>query len=153
MAITLKYPQLQLSNQLCHRLYKASNGIVRSYHDALKRLDLTYPQYLVMMALWEKDQISITQLLDATAIDGAAMTQILRKMTDKGLLKIVADEADRRRRIIKLQEKGLRLQHSAADIPQQILCKFPSLSTAQLRQLMSLLDLVAEDLDSHSKKS
>ncbi|MEC8226255.1 MAG: MarR family transcriptional regulator, partial [Pseudomonadota bacterium] len=66
----MKYPQLKLDNQLCHRLYMASNGIARAYRDSLNQLDLTYPQYVVMMALWEKDQISIAELLEKTAIDG-----------------------------------------------------------------------------------
>ena len=71
--------QLKLENQLCHRLYMASNSIVRAYREPLNELNITYPQYVVMMALWEKDKITITELLDKTLIDGGAMTQILKK--------------------------------------------------------------------------
>ncbi|KKM18622.1 hypothetical protein LCGC14_1663810, partial [marine sediment metagenome] len=85
----MKYPQLKLDNQLCHRLYMASNSVVRAYRDALNALELTYPQYVVMMALWEEDKITIAQLLKKTAIDGGAMTQILKKMTDKQLLVVI----------------------------------------------------------------
>jgi hypothetical protein len=55
--------QLKLENQLCHRLYMASNSIVRAYREPLRELNITYPQYVVMMALWEKDKITIADLL------------------------------------------------------------------------------------------
>ncbi|MGO3820149.1 MAG: MarR family winged helix-turn-helix transcriptional regulator, partial [Vibrio casei] len=87
----MKHPQLKLDNQICHRLYMASNALTRTYREMLSELDLTYPQYVVMMALWEQDNISITKLLEKTAIDGSAMTQILKKMSDKGLLNIIKD--------------------------------------------------------------
>ena len=84
----MSFENLQLKNQLCHRLYMASNNIARAYREPLQALNLTYPQYVVMMALWEKDGITIAQLIEQTAIDGGAMTQILKKMADKSLLAI-----------------------------------------------------------------
>lgn len=142
----MKFPQLKLDNQICHRLYMASNGIVRSYREALTALNLTYPQYVVMMALWEKDKISINELLDKTAIDGGAMTQILKKMTEKQLLHIVKDEQDRRKRMVQLQAAGTQLQLKAESIPAQIRCKFPSISESEATQLISLLDKINSDL-------
>lgn len=142
----MKFPQLKLDNQICHRLYMASNGIVRSYREALTALDLTYPQYVVMMALWEKDKISINELLDKTAIDGGAMTQILKKMTEKQLLHIVKDEQDKRKRMVQLQAAGTQLQLKAESIPAQIRCKFPSISESEATQLISLLDKINSDL-------
>ncbi|MCF7517619.1 MULTISPECIES: MarR family winged helix-turn-helix transcriptional regulator [Pseudoalteromonas] len=143
----MKYPQLKLDNQLCHRLYMASNGIARAYRDSLNQLDLTYPQYVVMMALWEKDQISIAELLEKTAIDGGAMTQILKKMSDKALLSITKDSQDKRKRLVQLEAKGKAMQDQAADIPSQIRCRFPSVSEPQALQLIELLDLVNSDLN------
>ncbi|MDP2635211.1 MULTISPECIES: MarR family transcriptional regulator [unclassified Pseudoalteromonas] len=142
----MKFSQLKLDNQICHRLYMASNGIVRAYREALLALDLTYPQYVVMMALWEKDNISINTLLEKTAIDGGAMTQILKKMTDKQLLKIVNDDQDKRKRLVKLQQAGHELQHKAAEIPMQVRCKFPSISEQEAAQLITLLDKLNNDL-------
>ncbi|MFY8325334.1 MarR family winged helix-turn-helix transcriptional regulator [Pseudoalteromonas sp. ZZD1] len=142
----MKFPQLKLDNQICHRLYMASNGIVRSYREALTAVDLTYPQYVVMMALWEKDKISINELLDKTAIDGGAMTQILKKMTEKQLLHIVKDEQDKRKRMVQLQAAGTQLQLKAESIPAQIRCKFPSISESEATQLISLLDKINSDL-------
>jgi len=142
----MKFPQLKLDNQICHRLYMASNSIVRTYREALTALDLTYPQYVVMMALWEKDKISINELLTKTAIDGGAMTQILKKMTEKQLLHVIKDEHDKRKRVIQLQPAGTQLQLKAESIPAQIRCKFPSISESEATQLISLLDKINSDL-------
>ncbi len=139
-------PQLQLNNQLCHRLYMASNSIIRAYRDSLNELGLTYPQYVVMMALWEQDGVTIAELLEKTAIDGGAMTQILKKMSDKSMLTIVKDERDKRKRLVQLLAKGRELQRAAAHIPERIRCRFPSIDQRETRQLMGLLDKVVQDL-------
>ncbi|MBU3001847.1 MarR family winged helix-turn-helix transcriptional regulator [Paraglaciecola arctica] len=136
----MNYSQLKLDNQICHRLYMASNSVVRAYRDALNQLDLTYPQYVVMMALWEENKMSIAGLLNKTKIDGGAMTQILKKMTDKQLLSVVIDKEDKRKRLVKLESHGLKLQQQAVDIPDQIRCRFQSINTQEADQLMHLLD-------------
>ncbi|MAD18136.1 MAG: MarR family transcriptional regulator [Alteromonadaceae bacterium] len=138
----MSFENLQLKNQLCHRLYMASNNIARAYREPLQALNLTYPQYVVMMALWEKDGITIAQLIEQTAIDGGAMTQILKKMADKSLLAIIKDEQDKRKRVIKLSDSGQALKLEATDIPNKVLCQFTSITPSQGKQLMDLLDLV-----------
>jgi DNA-binding MarR family transcriptional regulator len=138
--------QLKLKNQLCHRLYMASNSIVRAYRELLSELNITYPQYVVMMALWEQDKITIAQLVEKTAIDGGAMTQILKKMADKSLLNIVKDQQDKRKRLVQLTQQGQALMMDAVNIPNKISCKFNSIDSAQVKQLMQLLDLVVNDL-------
>ena len=138
--------QLKLKNQLCHRLYMASNSIVRAYRELLSELNITYPQYVVMMALWEQDKITIAQLVEKTAIDGGAMTQILKKMADKSLLNIVKDQQDKRKRLVQLTQQGQALKIEAVNIPNKISCKFNSIDSAQVKQLMQLLDLVVNDL-------
>jgi DNA-binding MarR family transcriptional regulator len=138
--------QLKLKNQLCHRLYMASNSIVRAYRELLNKLNITYPQYVVMMALWEQDKITIAQLVEKTAIDGGAMTQILKKMADKSLLNIVKDQQDKRKRLVQLTQQGQALMMDAVNIPNKISCKFNSIDSAQVKQLMQLLDLVVNDL-------
>ncbi|CAM3765885.1 MULTISPECIES: MarR family winged helix-turn-helix transcriptional regulator [Pseudoalteromonas] len=142
----MKYPQLKLDNQLCHRLYMASNSVVRAYRDALCTLELTYPQYVVMMALWEEDKITIAHLLQKTAIDGGAMTQILKKMTDKQLVMVIKDEDDKRKKRVKLQPQGIEMQQQATAIPQQIRCQFPSINEQEAMQLITLLDKLNTDL-------
>jgi DNA-binding MarR family transcriptional regulator len=142
----MPFDQLKLKNQLCHRLYMASNSIIRAYREPLNELDITYPQYIVMMALWEKDEVTIAELVRRTAIDGGAMTQILKKMADKWLLEIINDDQDRRKRFVKLAPKGQSLKLKAVDIPTKIACKFNSIDSEQTQQLIQLLDLVVMDL-------
>jgi DNA-binding MarR family transcriptional regulator len=142
----MPFDQLKLKNQLCHRLYMASNSIVRAYREPLSELNITYPQYLVMMGLWEEDEITIAELVDKTAIDGGAMTQILKKMTDKQLLEMIKDEHDKRKRFVQLTKEGRALKKKAAHIPNLIKCKFDSIDSDQVKQLMQLLDLVVDDL-------
>ena len=132
----MSFENLQLKNQLCHRLYMASNNIARAYREPLRALNLTYPQYVVMMALWEKDNISIAELIERTAIDGGAMTQILKKMADKNLLSIIKDEQDKRKRVIKLSDAGQALKGQAADIPSKVLCQFPQLAPKHMTCLL-----------------
>ncbi|MFT7258630.1 MAG: DNA-binding MarR family transcriptional regulator [Glaciecola sp.] len=142
----MPFNQLKLKNQLCHRLYMASNSIIRAYREPLNSLDITYPQYIVMMALWEQDEVTIAELVRKTAIDGGAMTQILKKMSDKWLLEIIKDDQDKRQRFVKLTPKGQSLKLKAVDIPTQIGCKFTSIDSEQTQQLIQLLDLVVMDL-------
>jgi len=142
----MPFNQLKLKNQLCHRLYMASNSIIRAYREPLNALDITYPQYIVMMALWEQDEVTIAELVRKTAIDGGAMTQILKKMSDKWLLEIIKDDQDKRQRFVKLTPKGQSLKLKAVDIPTQIGCKFTSIDSEQTQQLIQLLDLVVMDL-------
>ena len=142
----MPFDQLKLKNQLCHRLYMASNSIARAYREPLSDLNITYPQYVVMMALWEQDGITIAELVAATAIDGGAMTQILKKMADKELLEIIKDEHDKRKRLVQLTKQGQALKQKAVNIPKQIACKFTSIDSVQVQQLMQLLDLVVDDL-------
>tara|TARA_R110001592_G_scaffold37512_4_gene125074 strand:+ start:475 stop:915 length:441 start_codon:yes stop_codon:yes gene_type:complete len=142
----MSFDQLKLKNQLCHRLYMASNSIVRAYREPLSELNITYPQYVVMMALWEHDKITIAELLDKTMIDGGAMTQILKKMADKRLLEIIKDDNDKRKRLVQLTQQGQELKIKAASIPNTISCKFTHINSTQASQLMELLDLVVNDL-------
>ncbi|MGB3724446.1 MAG: MarR family transcriptional regulator [Glaciecola sp.] len=143
----MSYPQLTLDKQLCHRLYMASNSIIRAYREPLNALNITYPQYVVMMALWETSPLSIAELLKKTVIDGGAMTQILKKMSDKNLIEIVTNAQDKRKREVHLSKDGLALREQAKDIPASITCKFSQIDTAQAQQLMQLLDKVVSDLN------
>ncbi|TWX73138.1 MarR family winged helix-turn-helix transcriptional regulator [Colwellia sp. C1TZA3] len=142
----MSFEQLTLKNQLCHRLYMASNSIVRAYREPLMKLNITYPQYVVMMALWEQDKVTIAALVETTMIDGGAMTQILKKMADKGLLEIIKDQYDKRKRLVDLTPQGQALKIKAVNIPNEISCQFSSINSVQAGQLMQLLDLVVNDL-------
>ncbi|MGK0247815.1 MAG: DNA-binding MarR family transcriptional regulator [Oleispira sp.] len=142
----MPFDQLKLKNQLCHRLYMASNSIARAYREPLSELNITYPQYVVMMALWQQDGITIADLVSTTAIDGGAMTQILKKMADKKLIEIIKDNKDKRKRLVALTQQGQALKIQATNVPNKIKCKFKRIDSGQVEQLMQLLDLVVDDL-------
>ncbi|WP_218310264.1 MarR family winged helix-turn-helix transcriptional regulator [Alteromonas antoniana] len=138
---------LKLENQLCHRFYTVSNAFSRAYRPLLKSLDITYPQYVVLMALWEQDDIPISELLRRTRIDGGAMTLILRKLQDKGYLDLVADPHDKRSRRVKLTKGGSDARVQAESIPHQMVCNLNSLTADEAVQLRDLIDKLSDCLD------
>ncbi|NQZ30470.1 MAG: MarR family transcriptional regulator [Oceanospirillaceae bacterium] len=138
--------QLLLSNQICHRAYVLSNAITRAYRPLLNALDITYPQYVVMMALWEQDEIEINQLLKKTLIDAGAMSLILKKLQAKSLLSLTASEADKRIKVVVLTDKGHNLKVLALEIPAKIKSCAPSLTQAEINTFKALADKLNSDL-------
>lgn len=131
---------LKLENQLCHRFYTLSNAFTRAYRPLLKALDITYPQYVILMALWETDHITIAELLERTAIDGGAMSLILKKLEDKGFLMVTKDETDKRVKRVQLTKMGKKKKTIAEEVPAQMLCKLEGMSAEESRELVKLLD-------------
>lgn len=134
--------QLKLSNQICHRYYVASNAITRAYRPLLEPLELTYPQYVVMMALWEQDQIDVKALKQKTQVDGGALTLILKKLEAKGKIRLQVSELDRRNKFVCLTDSGRQLQQQAAQIPTKLMCQVPDFSAEDLQLLRSLTDRI-----------
>jgi DNA-binding MarR family transcriptional regulator len=119
------YDQLKLENQLCHAIYSASNALARFYKPVLDELGLTYPQYLIMLALWERDAINILSISKVTYFDSGTLTPLLQKLKQKGLIDMKADKADGRSKIVHLTSKGLALKNKAALVPEQLVCIMP----------------------------
>ena len=141
--------QLKLSNQICHRLYMANNAITRAYKPYLDELGITYPQYLVMMSLWEQDEIEVGVIRTKTQIDAGALTQILKKLEQKQLLQLMPSEHDKRVKIVELTFQGLKLKEQATDIPAKLKCQFPAVEKDDLIQLQILLDKLNQSLSSN----
>lgn len=137
---------LLLDAQICHRVYVLSNAITRAYRPLLKDLDITYPQYIVMMALWEQDDIVINQLLEKTLIDAGAMSLILKKLQVKSLLTLHSSDTDRRIKVVRLTSQGQALKALAINIPAQLTCRAPSLSAQEISTLKHLTDKLNSDL-------
>jgi len=137
---------LLLDAQICHRVYVLSNAITRAYRPLLKDLDITYPQYVVMMALWEEDDIVINQLLEKTLIDAGAMSLILKKLQAKSLISLNSSDIDKRIKVLKLTTQGLSLKKLAMGIPAQLMCRASSLSEEEINTLKSLTDKLNSDL-------
>lgn len=144
----MSYEQLKLENQICHRLYMASNGINRAYRPFLKPLGITYPQYIVLMALWEQDQITMGSLSAKTKIDKGFLATTIEKLAKLGIVKILADSEDKRKKIIELSGKGKKLEEKAKDIPLKILEYFdvsPE-NEREARELIRILDKINKKL-------
>lgn len=138
--------QLKLSNQICHRYYVASNAISRAYKPFLDKLGLTYPQYLVLLALWENDEVEVNHLKAVTQIDGGALTLILKKLVAKDVLLVNPSDADKRVKIVSLTPNGHALKLAAAEIPAKLMCKVPDLTPEELHQIKTLTDKIIHNL-------
>lgn len=117
--------ELLLRNQLCHPLYSVSNALQRVYKRFLDPLGITYPQYLILMALWEKDGVNIQAICEATYFDSGTATPLLRKLKGKGLIDIKPFAEDRRNKLVFLTKKGRLLENKAAGIPSALSCALP----------------------------
>ena len=115
------HPELELDNQLCFSLYRASRAVIRAYRPLLKGLGLTYPQYLVMLVLWQCDEgIGVKQIGDELGLDSGTLTPLLRRLERSGYVTRARDDADERRALIALTEAGRALREDAAGIPDEL---------------------------------
>jgi DNA-binding MarR family transcriptional regulator len=108
---------LRLDNQLCFAVYSASLAMTRLYKPLLDQLGLTYPQYLVMLALWEQDGPMVSELGQRLSLDSGTLTPLLKRLQASGLVSRVRDEQDERRVHIQLTTAGKRLKSRAARVP------------------------------------
>ncbi len=118
-----EYDQIKLSNQLCFSLYSANNAVIRAYRPFLAKIDLTYSQFIVMMALWEEDEISLKTLSQHTRLDSGTLTPLLKRLEKKGFLIRSRSKEDERLRILSLTDQGWVLRDEAAKIPELVKCK------------------------------
>jgi len=113
---------LELDRQLCFALYAASLSMTKLYKPLLAPLGLTYPQYLVMLALWEADDLTVSALGERLSLDSGTLTPLLKRLEAAGLVGRLRDAADERRVRLRLSAKGRALKKQAEAIPQQIAC-------------------------------
>jgi len=115
--------QLKLDNQLCFALYAAANRMTRAYQPLLAKLGVTYPQYLVLMVLWERGSSSVGELGQALDLDSGTLTPLLKRMQVAGLVLRQRDPADERRVVISLTAAGFNLRAQAVDVPAMLACR------------------------------
>ncbi|NEN80712.1 MarR family winged helix-turn-helix transcriptional regulator [Paenibacillus elgii] len=111
---------LKLDNQLCFSLYACSRAISRMYRPLLDELGLTYPQYLVLLVLWEKEESTVKELSEILDLDSGTLTPMLKRMEAAGLVQRKRSSEDERVVIVRIADKGLALQHKAVCIPQAL---------------------------------
>lgn len=114
--------RLQLDNQLCFALYSANLAMHKLYRGLLERLDLTYPQYLVMLVLWEGDGLTVSEIGQRLNLDSATLTPLLKRLEGAELLTRTRSAQDERQVIISLTRSGRSLRNKAESIPEQVFC-------------------------------
>lgn len=117
MKSTGKYDSLKLQNQVCFPLYACSKELVRQYGPYLKELDLTYTQYIVMMVLWEKEQVSSRDLAEYLHLDYGTLTPVLKRLDQTGYITRERSREDERLLTITLTDEGRALKEKAVSIP------------------------------------
>ena len=147
------YDQLKLSNQLCFPLYVCSKEVVRKYKPLLDRLDLTYTQYITMMAMWEHEQLSAKELGTILYLDSGTLTPVLKTLEKKGFVERQRSKDDERSLIISLTSRGMALQEQAASVPEEM-AKCIDMDMEDLNTLHRLLHKFMEtSIDNGSCKS
>jgi DNA-binding MarR family transcriptional regulator len=113
---------LALDHQLCFALYSASLAMTKLYKPLLEPLGLTYPQYLVLIVLWEADGITVSQLGERLALDSGTLTPLLKRLEAAQLIQRLRDAQDERRVLLLLTTQGRQLKRRAVTVPQQVAC-------------------------------
>ncbi|GAB2912334.1 MarR family winged helix-turn-helix transcriptional regulator [Rheinheimera gaetbuli] len=112
--------RLKLDNQLCFALYSASLAMTKSYKPLLDKLDLTYPQYLVMLILWEKDGVALKDIAQKLFTESGALTPVLKRMQEMGLLIRARNPNSERTLEIRLTEQGRALKAKALQVNETV---------------------------------
>lgn len=112
---------LQLDNQLCFPLYAASRMVTKLYQPLLEKLDITYPQYLILLVLWEDDALTVNEIGKKLMLETNTLTPLLKRMEAKSIVKRTRSKIDERQVIIKLTDKGDSLKQQALCIPAELL--------------------------------
>lgn len=145
---TTEYAGLELGRQLCFALYSASRAVTRAYGPLLADLQLTYPQYLVMLALWESpgEPLTVGGLGQRLHLDSGTLTPLLKRLEALGYVRRRRDEADERRVLVELAPSGLALRERAVEIPREI-ARRTGLTVGRLTELRDELTQLVEVLE------
>jgi len=131
---SINVPSLYLENQLCFALYSTSLAMTKIYKPLLAKLGMTYPQYLVMLVLWENDGLMVSEICDRLFLDSGTLTPLLKRMETNGFINRLRDIDDERRVHVKLTKSGRALKTLAAKIPACIV----SQTQCDLAELLAL---------------
>ena len=142
-----------LDNQVCFRLYTASRLLTQAYHPLLSAHGLTYPQYLVLLVLWEKDAQPVNDIAKRLVLETNTVTPLLQRMEKEGILTRHKGTEDARQMIVSLTEKGIHLQEELSAVPETVgravLC--PSVTPESVPDLFRTLDDMIDQLKNNPK--
>ena len=143
--------QLQLKNQVCFPIYSVSRLITKAYKPYLDQMGITYPQYLVLMVLWENDHISVNQISEKLLLNTNTLSPLLKRMEKLELIERNRSTKDERSVIVKLTEKGIEFKELAKPIPGE-LSKILINENVQLTEILKLKDILNEWIEVLSGK-
>jgi len=132
------YPQLRLSNQLCFPLYACSKELVRCYAPLLEPYNLTYTHYIAMMVIWEKGEVTVSDLGKTLYLDSGTLTPVLKKLEANGYVRRTRKADDERCVIVSPTEEGWKLQERVSGVPACVAGRV-SLTPEEAGTLYSLL--------------
>jgi MarR family transcriptional regulator, organic hydroperoxide resistance regulator len=136
-------PLLLLDRQLCFALHRASRAVVKAYQPLLAELEVTYPQYLVLLLLWEQDGVIVKALGERLDLDSGTLTPLLRRLEARGLVTRVRSAEDEREVLVGLTAAGRRLHAKARRVPRSVLVK-SCLTTPEAARLRGELHTLAD---------
>jgi DNA-binding MarR family transcriptional regulator len=131
---------LLLDNQLCFVLYTASRLMTQNYQPILEPLGLTYPQYLALLVLWERDGLTVSDLGKRLLLDSGTLSPLLKKLEHKGLISRARQSDDERRVLLKLTPQGRALKEKAMSVPGDLACRAGLENIGKLAALKRGLD-------------
>lgn len=143
---------LRLADQLCFSLYAASRAVTAAYAPLLAPLGVTYPQYLVLLVLWESDGASVKEIGEKLELDSGTLTPLLKRLQARGLVGRKRSDADERVVEVRLTTEGKRLEQCASGIPERLLCSM-GLSVPALSKLHRELRALTRATRASSAKS
>ncbi|MBV7509500.1 MarR family transcriptional regulator [Bacillus sp. sid0103] len=133
--------KLKLENQICFKIYSAEREITKLYRNLLEELDVTYPQYLVLLVLWEEKSVTVKELGQKLFLDSGTLSPMLKRMEGNGLIERRRSLEDERTVIISLSKKGEDLKDKAQCIPTKLLENL-SLDLMELNNLNQTLSTI-----------
>jgi len=141
-----KAAPLLVNQQLCFSLYSAHLAMNKVYRQLLSQLELTYPQYLVMLVLWAQDDLTVSEIGEQLFLDSATLTPLLKRLESAGLINRQRSRQDERQVVVTLTEQGRELQQRASAIPDEIQCA-TACDEETLLTLKNGLDLLRDNLN------
>ncbi len=136
---------LKLDHQLCFALYAGSKELIKLYKPLLDPFGLTYTQYITLLVLWERDDLSVSELGGRLLLDSGTLTPLLKKLEQSQLLTRVRDSADERTVRVCLTEKGRALRQQFLDVPNRMFCSL-GLAPQEALELKTLLEKLVKNL-------
>lgn len=146
-----QFENLKLDKQLCFALYSATNNITRLYRSLLDDYDLTYPQYLVLLVLWEKDGVAIKEVMKKLNLDSGTLSPIIKRLQNAGMVEKVRTDKDERIVRLLLTDKSRKLEPMIAKVQEQVACQ-TQLNSTEFFELLDRLNQLASSLSNRDAR-